>query len=98
MKGMTGMKFHHFYHLYADGEWGRPFAEHLNALDRIGVPYRVTCGVVGTPENRAEAIRYIPDGWEVVEFDDGFEHRTLNLIDERLTDLPVLYAHTKGAG
>lgn len=91
-------RFHHFYHLYADGDWGRPLAEHLNALDRIGVPYRVTCGVVGSPENRAEAIRHIPDSWEVVEFADGFEDRTLNLIPERLADIPVMYAHTKGAG
>jgi glycosyltransferase involved in cell wall biosynthesis len=92
------MKFHHFYHLFADGSWQRPLAEHLNALDRIGVPYRVTCGVVGSPENRADAIRFLPDGWEVVEFPDGFEGRTLSLIQERLTDIPILYAHTKGAG
>ena len=92
------MKFQHFYHAWADGEWGRPLAEHLNALDRIGVPFTVTCGVVGSPENRAELIRHLPDSWEVVEFPDGFEDRTLNLIPERLTDLPVLYAHTKGAG
>jgi glycosyltransferase involved in cell wall biosynthesis len=93
------LKFHHFYHLYADGDlWGRPLAEHLNALDRIGVPYRVTCGVVGSPRNRAEAIACLPDSWEVVEFPDGFEDRTLNLIPERLTDIPVMYAHTKGAG
>lgn len=92
------MKFHHFYHLFADGDWGRPLAEHLNALDRIGVPYRVTCGVVGTPENRTEAIACLPDSWEIVEFDDGFEDRTINLIYDRLSDIPVLYAHTKGAG
>jgi len=91
-------RFIHFYHLYADGDWGRPLAEHLNALDRIGVPYRVTCGVVGSPKNRAEAIKHLPDGWEVVEFPDGFEDRTLSLIPDRLTDIPVLYAHTKGAG
>lgn len=92
------MRLHHFYHLYADGDWGRPLAEHLNALDRIGVPFRVTCGVVGSPENRAEAIGCLPDGWEIVEFDSGFEDRTLSLIPERLTDVPVMYAHTKGAG
>jgi glycosyltransferase involved in cell wall biosynthesis len=91
-------RFLHLYHLYADGDWGRPLAEHLNALDRIGVPYRVTCGVVGSPENRAEAIGCLPDWWEVVEFPDGFEDRTLSLIPDRLTDIPVLYAHTKGAG
>jgi glycosyltransferase involved in cell wall biosynthesis len=91
-------RFHHFFHLYADGDWGRPVAEHLNTLDRIGVPYRVTCGVVGSPKNRAEAIRCLPDSWEIIEFSDGFENRTLSLIQERLTDLPVLYAHTKGAG
>lgn len=91
-------RFHHFYHLYADGDWGRPLAEHLNALDRIGVPFRVTCGVVGSAKNRAEAIGCLPGSWELVEFDDGFEDRTLNLIKERLSDIPVLYAHTKGAG
>lgn len=90
-------KFHHFYHLYADGDWGRPLAEHLNALDRIGVPYRVTCGVVGSPANRADAIGHLPDSWEIVEFDDGFEDRTLSLIKDRLTDVPVMYAHTKGS-
>lgn len=92
------MKFHHFYHLYADGDWGRPVAEHLNALDLIGIPYRVTCGVVGTAENRAEAIACLPDSWEILEFQDGFEDRTLSLIHDRLTDVPVMYAHTKGAG
>lgn len=92
------MKFHHFFHLFADGEWARPVAEHLNALDRVGVPYRVTCGVVGSAGNRAEAIACLPDSWEVVEFEDGFEDRTLSLIPDRLADIPVMYAHTKGAG
>ena len=97
-KGMGMDQFHHFFHVYADGDWGRAAAEHLNALDHVGVPYRVTCGVVGTPDNRAEAIRHLPASWEFVEFDDGYEDRTLNLIADRLTDLPVLYTHTKGAG
>lgn len=91
-------RFLHAYHVWADGDWGRPVAEHLNALDQITVPFRVVCGVVGSPENRAEAIAVLPDSWEIVEFDEGFEDRTLNLIQERLTDIPVLYAHTKGAG
>lgn len=90
-------RFHHFYHLWADGDWGRPVAEHLNALDGIGVPHRVTCGVVGTPENRAEAIAVLPDWWEIVEFDSGFEDLTLKLILPRLSDIPVMFAHTKGA-
>lgn len=95
---MTAPRFLHMYHLYADGDWGRAVAEHLNALDRITVPYRVVCGVVGSPENRADAIKVLPSSWEIVEFDDGYEDRTLSLIPDRLTDLPVLYAHTKGAG
>ena len=45
-------RFLHAYHVYADGDWGRAVAEHLNALDRISVPFRVVCGVVGSPENR----------------------------------------------
>lgn len=92
------MKFHHFYHLFADGDWGRPVAEHLNALDRIGLPHRVTCGVVGSAANRAEAIECLPDSWEILEFEDGYEDRTLSLIKDRLADIPVMYAHTKGAG
>lgn len=92
------MKFHLFLHCWADGDWGRPLAEILNAIDRVGVPFRATVGVVGSVENRAELISHLPDSFEVVEFDHGHEERTLDLIDARLADVPVLYVHTKGAG
>lgn len=91
-------RFHHFFHCFADGDWVRPVTEHMTVLDQITIPFRVTCGVVGSPENRAAAINCLPDSWETIEFDSGFEDLTLELIKDRLTDLPVMYAHTKGSG
>ena len=44
----------HFYHVYADGAWQAPLAEHLAALDAYGLGAALDvrrAGIVGTPAN-----------------------------------------------
>lgn len=90
----------HFYHLYADGLWLPPLLEHLVALRSLP-PMLTTVGVVGSPANRRKAIAWLDPSWQVEEFDDGHEQRTLDMLFASLmldeVDGPVLYAHTKGA-
>lgn len=91
----------HVYHVYADGQWREPVAEHLDALRSIDVPMHVTVGVVGTPENRAQvraALNCIDvERWQ--EADQGWEQVTLACLRRDVPghDDPVLYAHSKGA-
>lgn len=92
----------HYYHLYADGQWQEPVAEHLAALATIDVPLDVTVGLVGSPDNRAAA-RDALAGLAVsrwVQADGGWEQVTLAALRADLAYVhsgPVLYAHTKGA-
>lgn len=92
-------RVHHFYHLYADGSYLRPLREHLLALENNLPQASVTVGVVGTPENRAKAMRRLHKTWTVHEWDTGWEQRTLEVLFDRLPflDGPVLYAHSKGS-
>ena len=34
------MKLHHFYHVYADGQWMEPVSQHLRALKEKGQVYQ----------------------------------------------------------
>lgn len=92
----------HYYHVYADGTWQDPVAEHLSALAGSALWPHITVGIVGGKTNRArvrEALSVVPvDAW--VEADTGWEQVTLAALRRDLTrgiGGPVLYAHTKGA-
>jgi len=45
---------HHFYHIYADGQWQQPVEEHIRALKESGLVHRCTMyvGIVGSDDNR----------------------------------------------
>lgn len=92
----------HFYHVYADGKWRAPLAEHLWALDRYGFEGPFYVGIVGKEAKRAEviaeveALRY-PIG--IFYADTGWEQVTLRALHLWASshDGDVFYAHTKGA-
>lgn len=99
---MTGL--HHFYHVYADGAWETPVAEHFEALKRGGLFDRLTTlhiGFVGSRDN----IRHVQDTltaytYEVcAEAETGWEQVTLDPLFDfvQYADGLVSYAHTKGA-
>jgi hypothetical protein len=93
----------HFYHVYADGAWRAPLAEHLSALDDYGLDGALdykAAGIVGTPANCQAAIEALGPGWQIAATaDTGFEQVTLGKLHAfAALDGKVLYAHTKGAG
>lgn len=97
----------HYYHVYADGAWQEPLAEHMEALQSSGLLdeiQHVNVGIVGSPDNRlAVCVALINLGIPfviVAEADEGWEQVTLNVIyydSQILSSAYVLYAHTKGA-
>lgn len=90
----------HYYHIYADGLWRVPLAEHVDAIRRINDVVFTQVGIVGDPANRAEVIEQIPGSWVIADVSDqGWEQVTLEALHRELRhiDGPVLYAHTKGA-
>lgn len=97
------IKAAHFYHIWADGAWQTPTIEHIAAITEFCGD--VFLGVVGSPENRQDAIalfkRSISDIQVIVEADSGFEQVTLEAMHgwakEQPAGMPVFYAHTKGA-
>lgn len=96
----------HYYHLYVDGPWQAPAVEHFTALSRSGLHAPTFVTLVGRPRNRTAARRFLStvelNGGAVVEFDDGWEQRTLeevwHAVPELPADEPVLYCHGKGSG
>lgn len=100
------MNLHHFYHIYADGQWQEPVSEHIRALKEYGLYEALTSlhiGFVGTLENRLAAHHYIQSqgihyyvadeqlsGWEQVTMIPMWEFSKVN-------DGLMLYAHSKGA-
>lgn len=98
------MDLHHWYHLYADGDWQTPAAEHFDALVRSGLYAElatVQVGFVGSDENIGEAQDFLRQ-YDIVTActsPDGFEQETLDEL-WRFSfrhDGLALYAHTKGA-
>ena len=92
----------HFYHVYADGTWQTPVAEHLTALKEYGLDDALdvkAAGVVGTPANCQAAIETLGPAWQIAATTDtGFEQVTLHKLHAfAAQDGKVLYAHTKGA-
>jgi hypothetical protein len=93
----------HFYHVYADGAWQVPLAEHLAALEASGLGAALdhkAAGVVGSPANCQAAIAALGPGWQIaVTADSGHEDVTLRALRAfAALDGKVFYAHTKGAG
>jgi hypothetical protein len=92
----------HFYHVWADGAWQAPVAEHLAALDEYGLSGALdykAAGIVGSPANCQAAIEALGTGWQVaVTAGTGAEEVTLAKLHAfAALDGKVLYAHTKGA-
>lgn len=96
---------HHFYHIYADGDWMRPVSEHIKAL-KMGLADNLETfglGLVGSAENRHAVIEYIKSQqikYEVyAEAVDGWEQVTQIRMWEfcQTHDGLMLYAHSKGA-
>lgn len=97
---------HHFFHLYADGDWLTPVEEHVKALLIGGLYDQLTSfhiGFVGSRLNRREArsvLRILDIDYEVcADVAEGWEQETLDPLYAYSQDHDgaVLYAHTKGA-
>jgi len=92
----------HFYHVYADGAWQAPVAEHLSALGEYGLDAALdhkAAGIVGTPANCQAVIAALGPEWQIAATAAaGFEQVTLARLHAFAAhDGKVLYAHTKGA-
>ncbi len=93
----------HYYHIYSTGKWKPPVSEHIDALEKsglIGVLDYFGVGIIGHPSYRQTVKNYlISRGVKfsvVVEANDGWEQKTLDVVECEDEDY-VLYAHTKGA-
>lgn len=91
-----------FYHVYADGAWQEPVAEHLAALETSGLGAALdvrVAGVVGSARNCQAAITALGPGWQIAATaSTGHEEVTLRQLRAFAElDGKVLYAHTKGA-
>ena len=97
------MTLDHFYHVYAGGRWREPVEEHIEALTRSGLLDQISglfVGYVGTADQIAEAESFITRQLPAVTINrsgTGWEQETMGLIPHRITNKPVLYAHTKGS-
>jgi hypothetical protein len=89
----------HFYHIWADGAWQAPVAEHLTALEVSGLSDALdykAAGVVGSPANCQAAIDTLGGGWQIAATaGSGAEEVTLRKLHAfAAQDGKVLYAHT----
>lgn len=96
---------HHFYHIYADGQWLQPVSEHVRAL-KMGLYDNLNTfaiGIVGSAENRYAVINYLNSegvAYEVyAEALNGWEQVTQIPMHEfcKKNEGLILYAHSKGA-
>ncbi len=100
-------EIHHFYHIYADGEWRVPLREHLEALEISGLSaekgFSFNIGIVGSDQNIAAVRQFLGDGsipWREVEASQkGWEQVTLSVLarESHILEGFAFYAHTKGA-
>jgi hypothetical protein len=97
---------YNFYHIFADGLWQTPVTEYLEALKTSGLYDNLksfNIGIVGSPENRQEVIKFLNDNkinYTVVnQADSGWEQVTQDKLYEFATNTDgyVLYSHTKGS-
>jgi hypothetical protein len=92
----------HWFHCYAAGEWEEPVAEHMSALDASGFDGPFHVGIVGTEEQRTEALYQLMTLRPIDSIhaaDTGWEQVTLRPLRRYALkhDDAILYAHTKGA-
>lgn len=99
-------KLHHFYHIYAAGDWKQPLHEHLRGMIEYGLYYNLdtfNVGIVGSQEQCVSVEAYLTEqkirhniiataesGWEQVTMIPMWEFSQKN-------DGLILYAHTKGS-
>lgn len=97
---------HHFYHIYADGQWETPVSQHIVALRRTNLEGNlasINIGFVGSPENILAAKTHLDQNGlsynVIAEEPTGWEQVTLTPLYEFIqsADGFVSYAHTKGA-
>lgn len=97
---------HHFYHIYADGNWMPPVSEHIKALKEYGLYNALTTfaiGLVGTNENCEAVKKYISEqGLKYIIADQqagGWEQVTQIPMwnFSKTHDGLMLYAHSKGS-
>jgi hypothetical protein len=96
----------HFFHVYADGNFGTPIREHFSEVKYTGLLYAldsVRVGIVGTPENRAKVMALFDElaipVMVVATAETGWEQVTLRELHSfaKEDDGKIFYAHTKGA-
>jgi len=96
---------HHFYHIFADGNWRDAVTEHMTAL-RMGLIDNLTTfniGIVGRPRNRRVVKQFLVEQGIffniIAEAERGWEQVTQIPMWEfsKLNDGLILYAHSKGA-
>jgi hypothetical protein len=98
---------HHFYHIYADGEWQEPVEEHLEALRASGLGkedgFSLNVGLVGNESNITAVRKFLSNQsirWaEIASSQEGWEQVTLEVLARESHTLEgfAFYAHTKGA-
>lgn len=97
---------HHFYHIYADGQWQEPVSEHIKALKKWGLIDNLNSfnvGIVGQEHNRSAVVQYLINERVncniIAQETSGWEQATqIPLHNFALNnDGFVLYAHSKGA-
>jgi hypothetical protein len=96
------VKLTHFYHIFADGDYRKPVAEHFTALEESGLLSEldsVRLGIVGSKENREKVRALLPKYRVAAEAPSGWEQVTLNVLHRfsKRDSGAIFYAHTKGA-
>lgn len=77
---MTSTKIHHFYHIWADGQWKVPLLEHISALKDSGINDALSScnfGIVGNRENRKYVKEFLEKHSKLYNFSsnhDGFNN------------------------
>ena len=100
----------HWYHVWTGDRhhgsaWRLAAEEHFGALVNAGFEGGVYVGIVGGLAERAEAASWLRGWWPeskiMVQADEGFEQVTIDVMHDwckwAAEDVPVYYAHTKGA-
>lgn len=95
---------HHFYHIYADGQWQEPVSEHIRAFE-MGLSENcvIHIGLVGNVDNRRKVKEHLHsinvDFLICAEAESGWEQVTQIPMHEfsKTNDGLILYGHTKGA-
>ena len=100
------MNIHHYYHVYALGNWQQPLNEHIDAVKMSGLLNaigHIKIGIIGSEPLRNKVYEFLDlrkTPYEIIaEQDNGWEQMTQTKIydDSHNNEGVVLYAHTKGA-